>query len=228
MKDRTDAFESNQENERKCLDDIVVNSSNAEQQSIIVEDADVRPNDHRILGALNEDRSRYTFRGLMRKLDMHQETLARSLRRLDGLGLIAKSHFGYELSKKGELFSRRHIANTRTEYLPLLQTYIPSNVDAGSIVGSLAGRWFKNLRWLGMVEGETGHLLRWISEDGSFQLNLRIVGSYVIIETNASSEKDKVGAMVSAYRIFEHLSRVYSSQYCDLSSYTFSGEKPAN
>jgi hypothetical protein len=160
----------------------------------------------------------------MRKLGMHQESLSRSLQRLDELGLVEKSQLGYKLSKKGAFVRKDNVNDAKIAYMPLLQTYIPSNVDVSSIVNTLAGRWFKNLRWLGMIESNRGYMLQWTSEDGSFQLNLRIVGDYVIIETNAYGKKNKVEAMVCAYRIFEHISKLYSSQYGRILSYTFSDD----
>jgi DNA-binding transcriptional ArsR family regulator len=221
MVKQPEGFASEQEDDETYLDDTITNSSKAKQDSIVVEDVDVRPNDHKVLKVLSEDSSRYTFRGLLRKLGMHQESLSRSLRRLDELGLVEKSRLGYKLSRKGA-FVRSDASISKVAYMPLLQTYVPSNVDVSSIVATLAGRWFKNLRWLGMVEDKMGHMLQWTSEDGSFQLNLRIVGDYIVIETNAYSEKDKVEAMVCAYRIFEHISKLYSSQYGRILSYTFS------
>jgi len=202
------------------IDDSIINSSNAKQESIIVEDVDVRPNDHKVLEALKEDSSSYTFRGLMRKLGMHQESLSRSLQRLDELGLVEKSQLGYKLSKKGAFVRKDNVNDAKIAYMPLLQTYVPSNVDVSSIVNTLAGRWFKNLRWLGMIESNRGYMLQWISEDGSFQLNLRIVNNYIIIETNANG-KDKVEAMICAYGMFEHISRLYRNKN-NILSYTFS------
>lgn len=220
MENQSDKFDG--ESDERHLEDTVINSD-AKQDTMIIEDinSDVRPNDHKVLETLGEDNSRYTFRGLMRKLGMHQETLARSLHRLDELGLVEKSQLGYRLSSKGELVVRRVGDKPRVEYVPLLQTYIPPNVDAGSLVHALAGKWFKSLRWLGMIEGEMGHMLQWISEDGSFQIMLRIVGNYIIIESNACGNDDKVRAMVSAYRIFEHVSRLYSNRYGAILSYVF-------
>jgi DNA-binding Lrp family transcriptional regulator len=230
MVKQPEAFTNEQVNDDKYVDDAVIatNSSNAKQDSVIIEDIDVRPNDHKVLEILSEDRSRYTFRGLMRKLGMHQESLSRSLHRLDELGLIQKSQLGYKLSRKGEFLAKGNVGNSKVAYVPLLQTYIPTNVNADSIVDTLAGRWFKNLRWLGMVESEMGSMLRWTSEDGSFQLNLRIVGNYVIIETNAGNDKPKVEAMVCAYRIFEHVSKLYSNSYGNMLSYTFANDNIAN
>ncbi|MFQ5940155.1 MAG: ArsR family transcriptional regulator [Nitrososphaerales archaeon] len=228
MVKKPEAFANEKVSDDTYLDDAIINSSNVKQDSVIVEEADVRPNDHKVLGILSEDRSRYTFRGLMRKLGMHQESLSRSLHRLDELGLIEKSELGYKLSRKGEVLAKGNTDNTRIAYVPLLQTYVPPNIDVSSIVDTLAGRWFKNLRWLGMVEGEMGHMLQWTSEDGSFRLNIRIIGNYIIIETNANGEIRKVEAMVCAYRIFEHICKLYNNRSGNVLSYIFSDDKVAN
>jgi DNA-binding Lrp family transcriptional regulator len=217
-----------QESDPVSYIDGTLNAPGAEQNSIIVEDVDVRPNDHKVLEILGEDRSRYTFKGLRRKLGMHQESLSRSLRRLDELGLIERSNLGYKLSKKGELLAKDSLVK-KFAYTPLMQTYIPPNIDVSSIVNSLAGKWFKNVRWLGMIEGDMGHTLQWTSEDSSFQVNLRIVGNYIIIETNANNDKDRVEAMVSAYRIFEYVSKLYSNQYGNISMFeVFANDREAN
>ncbi|MGH9922284.1 MAG: helix-turn-helix transcriptional regulator, partial [Nitrososphaerales archaeon] len=218
VKQPDDTFAREEKDPASYVDNSI-NGSGAKQESVVVEDTDVRPNDEKVLETLGEDRSRYTFKGLVRKLGIHQESLSRSLRRLDELGLVEKSDLGYKLSRKGELISRNRISPAKIAYTPLMQTYIPSSIDVSSIVSSLAGRWFKSLRWLGMIEGEMGHSLQWVSEDNTFQVNLRIVGNYIIIETNAGSDKDKVEAMVSAYKIFEYVSKLYSNQYGNVSMF---------
>lgn len=207
-------------------DETVINSS-TKQDSVIL-DVDVRQNDHKVLDLLGEDKSNYSFKGLIRKLGIHQETLSRALHRLSDLGLVEKSDAGYRLSEKGKMFTRTDV-KPRIAYIPLFQTYIPPNVDVSEIVRVLAGKWFKGLRWLGMIEGEMGHMLQWVNENNSFQLNLRIVNNYVTIESNASSDSDKLEAMISAYRIFERVLKHYSNQYGNMSFYsTLSYVKEAN
>ena len=204
------------------LDNGAFISSNVEQDTTFVENDNVRPNDHKVLGILKEDGSSYSFRGMMRKLEMHQESLSRSLQRLDDLGLIEKSKLGYKLSRKGGIQSKRNVSSSTDSYIPLLQTYIPSSIDVNGVIYTLAGRWFKNLRWLGILEGEMGHMLQWKSEDGSFQLNLRIISNYIIIETNAIDEKYKVEAMVCAHKIFELVTKLFSTKFGSVLPYTFS------
>lgn len=177
-------------------------------------------NDNKILSVLNEAGSNYSFKGLMRKLNMHQQSLSRALRRLEEMGVVEKSSIGYKLGKSGEsAMSKVSLPGTKgREYMQLLQTYIPLNIRAVDIVRQLVGRWFKDLRWLGMIESGTGYTLQWASVDGSFQINLRMISDYIVIETNAASEKEKVGAMVGSYAIYEQITKAMQSK---LDAYRF-------
>ena len=175
---------------------------------------DLHGNDNKILSVLNEVGSNYSFKGLMRKLGLHQQSLARALRRLEEMGLVEKSQVGYRLIKGSEsAISKIDLHRPKgREYMQLLQTYIPLNIRASEIMRQLMGKWFKNLRWLGMIESGTGYTLQWSSDDGSFQINLRLISDYVVIETNASTEKEKVEAMVGSYAIYEQITKVMQSK----------------
>jgi len=176
--------------------------------------ADFHNNDSKILSVLNETGSNYSFKGLMRKLNLHQQSLSRALHRLKEMGLVEKSPVGYRLSKGGEsTVPKIDLRSPKgREYMQLLQTYIPLNLRAVEIVRQLVGKWFKNLRWLGMIESGTGYTLQWSSDDGSFQINLRMILDYIVIETNASTEKEKVEAMVGSYSIYEQITKVLQSK----------------
>ena len=179
---------------------------------------DFHNNDNKILALLNEAGSNYSFKGLMRKLNLHQQSLSRALHRLEEMELVEKSPVGYRLSKAGasamsriELLQQQHKPKGR-EYMQLLQTYIPLNVKAPEVMRPLIGRWFKNLRWIGMIRSDTGYTLQWTSDDGSFQINLRLIADYIVIETNASTEKEKVQAMVGSYTIYEQITRAMQNR----------------
>jgi DNA-binding HxlR family transcriptional regulator len=213
LKDEAKAEESVKEKE-------VISGKTAQ---ILVEEetlsADLHGNDSKVLSVLNEAGSNYSFKGLMRKLSLHQQSLSRALHRLEEMGLVEKSPVGYRLSKTGESAVSKFdaIRPRGREYMQLLQTYIPLNVRASEVVRQLIGKWFKNLRWLGMIESGTGYTLQWSSEDGSFQINLRLIGDYIVIETNASTEKEKVEAMVGSYAIYEQITKAMQSR---LGAYT--------
>jgi DNA-binding HxlR family transcriptional regulator len=183
-----------------------------------ISSTDFHNNDNKILALLNEAGSNYSFKGLMRKLNLHQQSLSRALHRLEEMELVEKSPVGYQLSKAGasamsriELLQQQHKPKGR-EYMQLLQTYIPLNVKAPEVMRPLIGRWFKNLRWIGMIRSDTGYTLQWTSDDGSFQINLRLIADYIVIETNASTEKEKVQAMVGSYTIYEQITKVMQSR----------------
>lgn len=210
LKDETKAEDSVKEKE-------VISRGKTAQ--ILVEEetlstTDLHNNDNKILSVLNEAGSNYSFKGLMRKLSLHQQSLSRALHRLEEMGFVEKSTVGYRLSKTGESAVSKidAIRPKGREYMQLLQTYIPFNVRAFEVVRQLVGRWFKNLRWLGMIESGTGYTLQWSSDDGSFQINLRLIADYVIIETNAATEKEKVEAMVGSYAIYEQITKAMQSR----------------
>jgi DNA-binding MarR family transcriptional regulator len=175
--------------------------------------ANFHNNDNKILSVLNEAGSNYSFKGLMRKLNLHQQSLSRALHRLEEMGVVEKSPVGYRLSKASEsAISKIDLRRPKgREYMQLLQTYIPLNVRAAEVVHHLVGKWFKNLRWLGMIESAIGYTLQWSSDDGSFQINLRLISDYIVIETNASTEKEKVEAMVGSYAIYEQITKAMQS-----------------
>ena len=196
---------------------ILVEEDDNSQDSISA--TDFHNNDNKILALLNEAGSNYSFKGLMRKLNLHQQSLSRALHRLEEMELVEKSPVGYRLSKAGasamsrieSLQQQQHKPKGR-EYMQLLQTYIPLNVKAPEVIRHLIGRWFKNLRWIGMIRSDTGYTLQWTSDDGSFQINLRLIADYIVIETNASTEKEKVQAMVGSYTIYEQITKVMQSR----------------
>jgi DNA-binding HxlR family transcriptional regulator len=195
---------------------ILVEEEDNSQDSISA--TDFHNNDNKILAVLNEAGSNYSFKGLMRKLNLHQQSLSRALHRLEEMELVEKSPIGYRLSQAGasamsriELLQQHHKPKGR-EYMQLLQTYIPLNVKAPEVMRHLIGRWFKNLRWMGMIRSDTGYTLQWTSDDGSFQINLRLIADYIVIETNASTEKEKVQAMVGSYTIYEQITKAMQSR----------------
>jgi DNA-binding Lrp family transcriptional regulator len=166
---------------------------------------DFHDNDSKILSLLNQETgSYYSFKGLMRKLNLHQQSLARALGRLEQLGLVKRSEHGYKLNdieqKSGTAMCRKPSA-----YRHLLQAYIPPGIEAKEIVRKLSGRWFSRIRWIGLIESETNYMLQWINEDNSFQINVRIIWDHIIIEANAVSDKDKIEAVVASFKIFDQI-----------------------
>lgn len=202
------------------------------EDSLPLTDDVLHLNDSKILLLMGQEvRSNYSFKGLVRKLNLHQQSLTRALIRLEDMKLVEKSSIGYKLTENGEslmrlllsskdraykLVSNNSILEKKKEkekrngYIQLLQTYISVDVKPEEILYGLIGKWFNNLRWVGMIESEAGgYMLQWISDDHyGFQINLRLISDYLIIETNAASDKEKIEAMIGSYRIFEQISKI--------------------
>lgn len=190
----------------------------------------LRNNDTKILKLLDQEPgSSYSFNGFIRKLNLHQQSLTRALKRLEDLRLIEKSQIGYRLTTNGGSLmtflttkngiknyarSRSHAPDIEREkrncYIQLLQTRISVDVRPEEILSKLIGKWFNNLRWVGLVESEDGgYMLQWVSDDNnSFQIILRVISKYLTVETNASSDKEKIEAMIGSYRIFEEITKI--------------------
>ena len=223
-------------NNSKSKQDLIQNQEQEENSNNIDDNNknslsinDFHNNDTKILSFLNQETgANYSFKGLLRKLNLHQQSLTRALSRLEDLGLIEKSSLGYKLSKNGESImtlstksnlekragaleegEEEEVGKKKNGYVQLLQTYVPIDIKSDEIVHALIGKWFNNLRWIGMIESETGeYMLQWINDNNTFQIILRVISKYLIIETNAISDKEKVEAMIGSYRIFEQITKI--------------------
>lgn len=222
-------------NNSKSKQDLIQNEEQEESSNNIDDNNrnslsinDFHNNDTKILSFLNQETgANYSFKGLLRKLNLHQQSLTRALSRLEQMGLIEKSSLGYKLSKNGESIMTLSIKSNlekrggvleeggevegrkKNGYVQLLQTYVPIDIKPDEIVHALIGKWFNNLRWIGMIESETGeYMLQWINDNNTFQIILRVISKYLIIETNAISDKEKVEAMIGSYRIFEQITKI--------------------
>jgi DNA-binding transcriptional ArsR family regulator len=227
-------------NNSKSKQDLIQNQEQEENSNNIDDNNknslsinDFHNNDTKILSFLNQETgANYSFKGLLRKLNLHQQSLTRALSRLEDLGLIEKSSLGYKLSKNGESImtlstksnlekragaleegEEEEVGKKKNGYVQLLQTYVPIDIKSDEIVHALIGKWFNNLRWIGMIESQTGeYMLQWINDNNTFQIVLRVISKYLIIETNANSDKEKVEAMIGSYRIFEQITKILRSK----------------
>lgn len=197
---------------------ILVEKENTEKISV----CDLGVNDRKIILHLNDEdelNHHYTFKGLMRKTNLHQQSLSRALHRLESLELIEKTIAGYKIKKKLKFslskINETDFSNTSIKlpiesvgFTQLIQTYLPSDTMTYDIITALTGKWFGTLRWLGLVEGDNEYVLQWISTDHKVQVNLRILSRYVIIETNATNKKERMEAMIYSYRILDYATKL--------------------
>lgn len=183
---------------------------------------DFQTNDKKVLSLLNQDSNlndnQYTFNGLVRKLGIHQQSLARSLHRLESSGLIIKTDYGYKLTKnldsvlvkKSRIDLENLSKSISLQYTPfeqIIQMYIPTNVKVEDVVNKLLGKWFGTLRWIGIVEGDGGYVLQWTGSD-KYHVNLKLVSRYAVVESDAQGVDIKSEATINAHRILEQITKL--------------------
>jgi hypothetical protein len=183
---------------------------------------DFQTNDKIVLSILNQDSNvndnQYTFNGLVRKLGIHQQSLARSLHRLEVAGLVKKTDYGYKLTKSLDTMlvkkSRidlenisKRISHQYTQFEQILQLYIPTNISVDDVVNKLLGRWFGTLRWIGIIEGDGGYVLQWSSGD-KYHVNLKLVSRYAVVESDAQGAALKSEAVINSHRILEQITKL--------------------
>ena len=218
--------------EDKPTNEKVVKVDDKLVQIIIDNSADVslddfQTNDKKVLSLLNQDSdvsdSQYTFNGLVRKLGIHQQSLTRSLHRLETAGLIKKTDHGYKLTKnldsilvKKSRIDLENLSNNLShqsdEFEQILQLYIPNDILVEDVINKLLGKWFGTLRWIGIVQGDGGYVLQWASSD-KYHVNLKLVSRYAVVESDASDAKLKSESIIHAHRILEQITKLLKERH---------------
>ncbi|HIJ08486.1 TPA: hypothetical protein HA274_03980 [Candidatus Bathyarchaeota archaeon] len=156
-----------------------------------------------------EDLTSFTFDGLKRRLCLHQETLSRILERLEKEGIVQKEVDGYKVRSRIKRVKLDPMG-PREGNVPLLQTYLPSNVNVFRLVANLKGKWFGSLRWFGLSESSEGATLKWVTEDSGIQINARIEDSTLTIEAKFLRENNLNSALSASYQLMGHISTLCS------------------
>jgi DNA-binding transcriptional ArsR family regulator len=173
-----------------------------------LEETDLDDREREVLSFLSsEQNSYYSFQGLRRRLGYHQETLTRTLKRLEEANAIERSPQGYKL--KGNVTS--YGFNVRPNQLlpkPIIDASLPSQVDVTVLFQRLRGRWFSNFRWLGYSSDGDQLSMSWISEDGQMQLQARIMTGKILITADSLAPNAESQQIAAAYQLFDHISKV--------------------
>ena len=163
-----------------------------------------------VLSVINsEDLTAFTFDGLKRRLGLHPETLSRILARLEQEGIVKKEANGYKVSPKITKL-KLHEPRTEENHVPLLQTYLPSNIQIQHLITNLSGKWFGALRWFGLAENSRGVAMKWVTEDGGIQINATIADSTLTIEAKFLRENNLNLALNASYQLMEHIGKLCS------------------
>lgn len=137
-----------------------------------------------------------TFQGLRRQLGVHQQALARTLRRLAAQGLVAHEGKGYQLTDAGLLALRHERGRPDARPVtPVLHALLPPHVSPRDVAAQLSRRWFGGLRWYGQSEagGETS--LHWMAERA--RVTVRVSAGNITLEI-----EDAPGAPEASARAF--------------------------
>jgi hypothetical protein len=169
--------------------------------------------DTAVLNAIEEEGlTVFTFDGIKRRLGMHPETLSRVLCRLEDQGMIEKTAGGYQVASKANEFLRLRGLTTSKPKVPILQTILSPNTPYQQIVSKLKGKWFGMLRWLGYSENEEGITMKWITEDGSVQVDANFSEGELSVEVKLLQEKDFNVALKASYQLIGYITRLYSTR----------------
>jgi len=155
----------------------------------------------------SEQNAHFSFQGLRRRLGLHQETLTRTLKRLEDARAIERSPDGYALRKPSNSFSFT-VHNNSPNSKPIVEAYLPAQVDVTVLFQRLRGRWFGNFRWLGYSHDGNMLSMSWISEDGRMELQARINSDKIAIGADAHGNLNESEQMAAAYQLFDHISKV--------------------
>ena len=153
-----------------------------------------------------DQNAHYSFQGLRRRLGLHQETLTRTLKRLEDAHAIERSPDGYKLRNSPNGFSF-NIPTTQPTPKPIVEAYLPTQVDVTVLFQKLRGRWFGNFRWLGYSHDGNTLSMSWISEDGRVQLQARISGGKITIGTDSQANEGQPEQIAAAYQLFDHITK---------------------
>jgi len=167
---------------------------------------DARPPDDQalVMNMLSsESDATYSFQGMKRRLGLHQEKLTRILKRLEDDNLVLKTDEGYKV-----LHHSRKTTRHLDEGEPIIRGQLPPGVDPGILTSKLKGRWFKNFRWLGYSTSESGQSLYWITEDGRFQLVVRLAPAEILVWSQPTNDVETHSSIGAGYELFDRISRI--------------------
>jgi hypothetical protein len=167
----------------------------------------------------------FTFEGLKRRLGTHPETLSRILDRLEEQRVLEKTENGYRVTQRGREVAGVRQLSTSEARVTLLKTLLPNVENPRDAILQLRGRWFGALRWLGYSDDEKGIGLKWITEDGSIQVDAIFSGAELTIEGRIREGRNLTDAIKAAHLLVGHISKVYPAQSSQRMAYYLLGDR---
>ena len=171
---------------------------------------DLRESDREVLELLgNEPASAVGFQGLKRRLHLHPEKLSRALRRLERDDLVEKTELGYRIGERARDLLTPTAMKPAIPSVPILQTFLPPEVDLQELATYLRGKWFGPLRWYGLMETPEELTLSWLSEDDAIQIDARLRTGALSIDAHFSEASLFPAATMAAHELFQHIAQAY-------------------
>jgi len=171
---------------------------------------DLRESDREVLELLrNEPASAVGFQGLKRRLHLHPEKLSRALRRLERDDLVEKTELGYRIGERARDLLTPTAMKPANPSIPILQTFLPPEVDLQELATFLRGKWFGALRWYGLMETPDELTLSWLSEDDAIQIDARLRTGALSIDAHLSEASQFPAATMAGHELFQHIAQAY-------------------
>jgi len=171
---------------------------------------DLRESDREVLELLrNEPSSAVGFQGLKRRLHLHPEKLSRALRRLERDDLVEKTDLGYRIGVRAMDLLTPTAMKPATPSIPILQTFLPPEIDLQELATYLRGTWFGALRWYGLMETPEELTLSWLSEDDAIQIDARLRTGALSIDAHLSEASQFPAATMAGHELFQHIAQAY-------------------
>jgi len=171
---------------------------------------DLRESDREVLELLrNEPASAVGFQGLKRRLHLHPEKLSRALRRLERDDLVEKTDLGYRIGERARELLTPTAMKPANPSIPILQTFLPPEVDLQELATFLRGKWFGALRWYGLMETPDELTLSWLSEDDAIQIDARLRTGALSIDAHLSEASQFPAATMAGHELFQHIAQAY-------------------
>lgn len=143
---------------------------------------DLGPRETAVLAELaRETSARLGFQGIRRRLGLHQQALARTLRRLERDGLVARREGGYAVTSAGAALAPP-LAPEDARVVTLVEAVLPAGVDEDEVARLFSGRWFRGLRWYGASRAPGEATCTWTAERDGAIVRVRVTGRALRIE----------------------------------------------
>ncbi len=131
--------------------------------------------------------SSFSFSGIKRQLDKHQQKITKAVNRLLSKDLICKNSFGYSISSKGtailsEIVKLQNAVDMQQSTSDFLQQRITFNekIPLDDITSLLVGKWFGSFRYISHTEGKD-LVIRWQLVDSRASATLHVYADEAIL-----------------------------------------------